>query len=241
MRYAPLRAGASSAIRPREPRRKIGTIYRLRITGATRRKDASFPLPNPAPHSSPARKSPLRTAAGEGWGGVPSPAGGRPQAVQRRFTPAKNNLIGGWYQNRKEKQKVAADTSNRARAEIAKRSAAERRKLAKFLAKNGLNDEKIQSLDPVILNVSWMKSKLDDAREAIGEEGITVEYDNGGGQSGVRENPAFRAYEALWKTYLSGLDMLIKLLPVEVPQEQISDIKPTSVLTLVQNRRKQDA
>ena len=91
---------------------------------------------------------------------------------------------------------MAADTSNRARAEIAKRSAAERRKLAK-LAKNGLNDEKIQSLDPVILNVSWMKSKLDDAREAIGEEGITVEYDNGGGQSGVRENPAFRAYEVL--------------------------------------------
>lgn len=158
-----------------------------------------------------------------------------------KLSPAKNNLIGGWYQNRKEKQKVAADTSNRARAEIAKRSAAERRKLAKFLAKNGLNDEKIKSLDPVILNVSWMKSKLDDAREAIGEEGITVEYDNGGGQSGVRENPAFRAYEALWKTYLSGLDMLIKLLPVEVPQEQISDIKPTSVLTLVQNRRKQDA
>ena len=74
-----------------------------------------------------------------------------------------------WYQNRKEKQNVAADTSNRARAEIAKRSAAERRKLAKFLAKNGLNDEKIKSLDPVILNVSWMKSKLDDAREAIGE------------------------------------------------------------------------
>ena len=80
---------------------------------------------------------------------------------------------------------MAADTSNRARAEIAKRSAAERRKLAKFLAKNGLNDEKIKSLDPVILNVSWMKSKLDDAREAIGEEGITVEYDNGGGQSGA--------------------------------------------------------
>ena len=65
----------------------------------------------------------------------------------------------------------------------------------------------------MILNVSWMKSKLDDARTAIGEDGITVEYDNGGGQTGVRENPAFRAYEALWKTYLSGLDALLKLLP----------------------------
>ncbi len=39
-----------------------------------------------------------------------------------------------------------------------------------------------------------------------------MEYDNGGGQTGVRENPAFRAYEALWKTYLSGLDALLKLL-----------------------------
>lgn len=66
---------------------------------------------------------------------------------------------------------MAADTSNRARAEIAKRSAAERRKLARFLAKNGLNDEKIQSLDPVILNVSWMKSKLDDAREGRSPQG----------------------------------------------------------------------
>jgi hypothetical protein len=241
MRYAPLPAGASSGTHPRGLRLKIGTTYRLRITGATRRKAASFRPQNPILRSTPAHKGLLQTAAGEGWGGSPAPAGGRPQAVQRRFTPAKNNLMGGWYQNRKEKQKVAADTSNRARAEIAKRTDAECRKLAKFLAKNGLDNKKIKSLDPVISNVSWMKSKLDDAREAIGEEGITVEYDNGGGQSGVRENPAFRAYEALWKTYLSGLDMLIKLLPVEVPQEQISDIKPTSVLTLVQNRRKQDA
>ena len=92
------------------------------------------------------------------------------------------------------------NSSTRARTEIEKRCAAERRKLARFLSKNGLNEEKIKSLDPVILNVSWMKSKLDDARTAIGEDGITVEYDNGGGQTGVRENPAFRAYEALWKT-----------------------------------------
>ena len=66
------------------------------------------------------------------------------------------------------------NSSTRARTEIEKRCAAERRKLARFLSKNGLNKEKIKSLDPVILNVSWMKSKLDDARTAIGEDGITV-------------------------------------------------------------------
>lgn len=134
------------------------------------------------------------------------------------------------------------NSSTRARTEIEKRCAAERRKLARFLSKNGLNEEKIKSLDPVILNVSWMKSKLDDARTAIGEDGITVEYDNGGGQTGVRENPAFRAYEALWKTYLSGLDALLKLLPEGTAEDPtLSEVKPASALALVQGRRKRDA
>ena len=134
------------------------------------------------------------------------------------------------------------NSSTRARTEIEKRYAAERRKLARFLSKNGLNEEKIKSLDPVILNVSWMKSKLDDARTAIGEDGITVEYDNGGGQTGVRENPAFRAYEALWKTYLSGLDALLKLLPEGATEDPaLSEVKPASALALVQGRRKRDA
>ena len=134
------------------------------------------------------------------------------------------------------------NSSTRARTEIEKRCAAERRKLARFLSKNGLNEEKIKSLDPVILNVSWMKSKLDDARTAIGEDGITVEYDNGGGQTGVRENPAFRAYEALWKTYLSGLDALLKLLPEGAAEDlALSEVKPASALALVQGRRKRDA
>lgn len=133
------------------------------------------------------------------------------------------------------------NTSTRARAEIEKRSAAERRKLTRFLSKNGMDEEKIKSIDPVILNVSWMKAKLDDARTAIGEDGITVAYDNGGGQTGVRENPAFRAYEALWKTYLSGLDVLLKLLPEQAEQEQVAELKPASALALVTRRRKREA
>ena len=133
------------------------------------------------------------------------------------------------------------NTSTRARAEIEKRSAAERRKLTRFLSKNGMDEEKIKSIDPVILNVSWMKAKLDDARTAIGEDGITVAYDNGGGQTGVRENPAFRAYEALWKTYLSGLDVLLKLLPEQAEQEQVAELKPASALALVTGRRKREA
>lgn len=136
---------------------------------------------------------------------------------------------------------MAKDTSSRARTRSDRLSASERRKLIKFLEKNGLEKEKITALNPVITNVSWMKVKLDDAREHIGDEGITVEYDNGGGQTGVRENPAFRAYEALWKTYLSGLDALLKQLPAQMEPEQLAEVTPVSPLAVVQGRKKRDA
>ena len=48
------------------------------------------------------------------------------------------------------------NSSTRARTEHEKRCAAERRKLARILGKNGQNEEKIKSLDPGLLNVSWM-------------------------------------------------------------------------------------
>ena len=136
---------------------------------------------------------------------------------------------------------MAKDTSSRARTRIDRLSASERRKLIKFLEKNRLEKEKITALNPVIANVSWMKVKLDDAREHIGDEGITVEYDNGGGQTGVRENPAFRAYEALWKTYLSGLDALLKQLPAQMEPEQLAEVTPVSPLAVVQGRKKREA
>lgn len=136
---------------------------------------------------------------------------------------------------------MANSTSSRARTRAEKSSASERRKLIKFLEKNGLEEEKITALNPVIANVSWMKVKLDDARESIGEDGITVAYDNGGGQTGVRENPAFRAYEALWKTYLSGLDALLKQLPAQMEPEQLAEVTPVSPLAVVQGRKKREA
>lgn len=68
-----------------------------------------------------------------------------------------------------------------------------------------------------------------------------MEYDNGGGQTGVRENPAFRAYEALWKTYLSGLDALLKQLPAQMEPEQLAEVPPVSPLAVVQGRKKREA
>lgn len=132
---------------------------------------------------------------------------------------------------------MAADTSTRARANKADSFAAERRKMLRFLKKSGLETDKIKALEPVISNTSWMIVKLDEARALIGDGAIVVEYDNGGGQSGTRENPAFKAYEALWKAYLSGLGELMKYLPEERQEEAVEQLRPSNALELIQSRR----
>ncbi len=93
-------------------------------------------------------------------------------------------------------------------------------------------------LEPVIENTAWMRVKLDDARELVGEEGITVEYNNGGGQTGVRENPNMKAYEALWKSYVVGLQKITDALIRAKPSGAVPDAGETvNVLKLIRGRK----
>ena len=56
-------------------------------------------------------------------------------------------------------------------------------------------------------------------------------YDNGGGQRGIRENPAFKGYESLWKAYMQGMNRILDTLPPEQIQNAADDgIKPQTVL-----------
>ena len=63
-------------------------------------------------------------------------------------------------------------------------------------------------------NVIFMRRKLAAARKGLAEQEIVVPYDNGGGQVGIRRNPAFDAYEALLRSYQSALADLRSLLDV---------------------------
>lgn len=56
--------------------------------------------------------------------------------------------------------------------------------------------------------VEFMRKKLIESREAMGDMDIVIPYDNGGGQTGIRENPSFNAYEKLLKSYTAALDKL---------------------------------
>lgn len=114
------------------------------------------------------------------------------------------------------------------------RAVKEKERLTTLLLNCGVSDVRMDALEPVIENTAWMKVKLDDAREAIKGSSVAIPYDNGGGQTGIRENPLFKGYSALWKTYISGMNMILECLPPEEAQAQIAkEEEPQTVLALV--------
>lgn len=115
-------------------------------------------------------------------------------------------------------------------------------RLKKLLIESGISDGRIKMLIPVIENTAWMKVKLDEAREGITDSNIVIEYDNGGGQKGTRENPVFKAYESLWKSYMSGMNVILGSMPVEVIQKELQKAEESkTMLELIRDKHKKNA
>ncbi len=100
----------------------------------------------------------------------------------------------------------------------------------------GMAPEKKGLLNDTIKNAAWMKVQLERARETIAAEPIVVEYDNGGGQSGLREHPAYKAYEALFKSYMLAINKLSEAMPVHTGAIIDEAEKPQTALELVRMR-----
>ncbi|NPD33094.1 hypothetical protein HLV35_07480 [Eggerthellaceae bacterium zg-997] len=86
----------------------------------------------------------------------------------------------------------------------------ERNRLRKLVA--DLPDERRAALMPIIDQCAVMHEQLLAANEAMDGEPLVIPFDNGGGQSGVRENPAYPAYEKLFRAYLSGMQPIVQAL-----------------------------
>lgn len=113
----------------------------------------------------------------------------------------------------------------------------EKQRLTALLFSCDISEKRIEALETVIENVAFMKVKLDAAREAIKTSNVAIPYDNGGGQTGIRENPLFKGYESLWKSYMAGMDKILSCLPQEVAKENVKEEeKPKTVLELVRAR-----
>lgn len=73
-------------------------------------------------------------------------------------------------------------------------------------------------------NVLWMELKLADARKAIGKSSVAIPYDNGGGQRGIRKNPAFDGYNSLMSSYTKALKQLCEMLGVQEVEDGDDDL-----------------
>ena len=118
----------------------------------------------------------------------------------------------------------------------------EQNRLVRCLKKSNVEPARLDVVKPVIEHVSWLDVKLCEGKNQMADEPIMVEYDNGGGQTGIRENPIFKAYESLWKSYLSGVKVITETLPDTNPNDLVDkDMKPDNVLSLVKAKRKAEA
>ena len=79
--------------------------------------------------------------------------------------------------------------------------------------------QKKEVLLPVIDNLAFQRIKLDETRELMENAQVICKYDNGGGQSGIRENPVFKGYVTLWKAYIAGLEVYQSYLPKDMQEE----------------------
>ena len=122
--------------------------------------------------------------------------------------------------------------------DIESRKNKERNRLKRLLKAADVEDWKIQTLQQVIENTAWMSVKLEDTRQEIREAEVTVPYDNGGGQSGVRQNPIFQGYESLWKSYMAGMAQILTAAGMKKDQKS-EKLKPRSVIQLVRSNQRQ--
>lgn len=83
-----------------------------------------------------------------------------------------------------------------------------------------LHDETLELAESVV----FMADKLKEARAAMEREPLVIPYDNGGGQTGIRENPHFVAFEHLMATYNKALRQLTEIVEKGAPTKKASSI-----------------
>ena len=122
------------------------------------------------------------------------------------------------------------------------RASVEAKRLNDLLFSCNISEARIDALEAVIENTAWMKAKLDETRETIKNTAVAIPYDNGGGQTGIRENPLYKGYSALWKSYMAGMNVILGTLPKETVEDEADKIEtPKTVLQLVRDKHRKNA
>lgn len=94
-----------------------------------------------------------------------------------------------------------------------------------------MHDEALELAESVV----FMADKLKESRKAMAKEPLVIDYDNGGGQKGIRENPHYVAFEHLMTTYTKSLKQLTEIIEAGAPVRKASAIM--AELTTIAGRK----
>lgn len=132
----------------------------------------------------------------------------------------------------------AADTKLKAARKQKRAAAAEAKRLKQLLSDCRVPEYRADALGTIIEETAWMRAKLGEVRTTIQNMQIVVPD----GKGGIKENPLYKGYESLWKSYLGGMDRIIAVIPREKAEEEAENAeKPKTVLQLIREKHKKEA
>lgn len=79
-----------------------------------------------------------------------------------------------------------------------------------------LHDEAVALAEAVVLMSIRIKESIEELKDAP----LVIPYDNGGGQSGIRENPQYTAFEKLMASYNKSLRQLTEIVERGSPSKK---------------------
>lgn len=120
-------------------------------------------------------------------------------------------------------------------SELRRQACRERNKLQKLLKET--TPERAKVLKPVCENVGFMKARLDLAQAELEGQDLVIEYQHGKDQTGVMENPIFRAYEGLFRSYIAGLGKILDSLPPAKASHAAAQEPKKTQLALIMAKR----
>ena len=86
-------------------------------------------------------------------------------------------------------------------------------------------ENELSFCDPLLQNAAFMKVTLEDLQQAINENGVTDQYQNGANQSGTKASADLQAYNSLAKVYNALMDKLSAKLPKIMKQSRLAALR----------------
>lgn len=104
-----------------------------------------------------------------------------------------------------------------------KRISAEYKRMKELFS--AMPENELKFCDPLLQNAAFMCATLQDLQDAINQNGVTDQYQNGANQCGTKASADLQAYNSLAKVYNALMDKLSGKLPKMVKQSRLAALR----------------